>query len=82
MTFEEIPLLVPRGKYACDFYEDFLRFHGQTHNYKIDYKNVERAFLLPRPDEVHMYLVISLVKPLRQGNTVYPYLVIQIKKDL
>lgn len=34
-NFQDIPLVVPRGKlyfkylrYACDFYDDFLRFHG------------------------------------------------------
>ena len=70
VTFTDIPMLVPRGKYTCDLYDTFLRFHGQTHNYRIEYSNVERAFLLPRPDEIHMILVISLVKPLRQGNTV------------
>ena len=49
----------------CDVYQTYIRFHGSTFNYKIDFKNIQRAFLLPKPDDVHMVFVLSLVKPLR-----------------
>lgn len=29
-SLQEIPLQVPRGKYALDFYKTYVRFHGRT----------------------------------------------------
>jgi len=78
----ELPLLVPRGKYVTDLYKDSMRFHGSTYNYTIKYKNIKYAFLLPKPDDIHMYVVLGLDKPLRQGNTTYSYIVMMFKKDL
>lgn len=46
----KMPLLVPRGKYDIEMYETFLRFHGITHDYKIMYKDILRAYLLPKPN--------------------------------
>lgn len=47
----------------------------------IEYKNITRAFLLTDPNEMFMHFVIGLDQPVKQGNTVYPYLVIQFRKD-
>lgn len=58
-----------------------MRFHGATFNYMIDYKNITRAFLLPIPDETHMAFVFGLEKSIAQGQTAYPYIVMQIKKE-
>lgn len=59
---EDIPLMVPRGKYALDFYEGYLKFHGRTHAYKIIYKDILKVFQLPK--DGHMVLLIQLKKPL------------------
>ena len=53
-------MAVPRGKYSIDMFQNFMRLHGKTHNYKVMYKNVSKAFLLPSPDQVHVALVIGL----------------------
>jgi structure-specific recognition protein 1 len=34
---EELPMLIPRGKYSLDMYDKFLKIHGKTHNYKVKY---------------------------------------------
>jgi len=81
-SFNDLPFIVPRGKCTCDLSANSLRMHGQTFNHIISYKNISRAFLLPKPDDVHMLFIIGLDKPLRQGNTTYPYLVMQLRKDL
>lgn len=47
LTLNEVNLAVPRGKYTIDFYQKNLRFHGQTYNFTIDYKNIIKGFLLP-----------------------------------
>ena len=82
ITFTEIPLVIPRGKYTVDFYQNYMRLHGATFNMRVDYKNIERAFLLPQPDDAHFIFVIALEKPIRQGNTAYPYLVVKFHKDV
>ena len=74
-------MLVPRGKYSFNVYNNYLKLHGKTHDYKILFKDINRAFLLPKPDGAHMVYIISLKTPLRQGQTTHNYVVIQFKKD-
>ena len=37
----------------------FLRLRGKTYDYKIMYNSITRIFLLPKPDELHVQLVVS-----------------------
>jgi len=64
-----------------DMLSNSLRLHGQTYNYNIEYRNITRAFLLPKPDSVHVTFVIGLESPIRQGNTMHPYAVMQFTKE-
>ena len=52
VTIEGLPCLVPRSKFAADFTPSLVKLHGATYNYTIRYKNIQRAFLLPKPDDV------------------------------
>jgi len=62
-------------------YESSFRLRGKTYDYKIQFENVKKFFLLQKPDEVHSLIVIGLEPPLRQGQTKYPFLVMQFKKE-
>jgi structure-specific recognition protein 1 len=73
--------LTPRGRYSIELYDYFLRLRGQKYDYKIKYDDINRLFLLPKPDEVHMAFVIALDKPIRQGQQRYQYLVLQATKE-
>uniref|UniRef100_A0A7S4HR37 HMG box domain-containing protein n=1 Tax=Odontella aurita TaxID=265563 RepID=A0A7S4HR37_9STRA len=73
--------LTPRGRYAIELYDTFLRMRGAKYDYKIKYDDISRLFLLPKPDEVHMAFVIALDKPIRQGQQRYQNLVMQTTKD-
>jgi len=73
--------LTPRGRYGIELYSSFLRMRGQKYDYKIRYDAINRLFLLPKPDEVHMAFVIALDKPIRQGQQRYQYLVMQATKE-
>lgn len=42
---------------------------------------MQKLFLLPKPDDVHCQFVVNIDPPIRQGQTRYPYLVIQFVKD-
>lgn len=80
-TFQEILHLTPRGRFDIDLYESSFRLRGKTYDYKISYESAKRFFLLPKPDDMHQLLCIGLDPPLRQGQTRYPFLVMQFKRE-
>ena len=43
-SFQDMHLAVPRGKYTLNMYENYAKFHGKTHDYKILYKDISRLF--------------------------------------
>ena len=69
-------MMIPRGKYTMEMYEDFAKFHGRTHDYKIMYKDIRKVFQLPRADTLQMSIVIQLSKPLKQGQTLHHFIII------
>jgi len=73
--------MVYRGRFDIDMYENSFRLRGKTYDYKIQYDNIKKFILLPKPDDLHCMIVIGLDPPLRQGQTRYPFLVMQFKKD-
>jgi structure-specific recognition protein 1 len=81
VSFDDLPCLVPRGRYEVDMASTFMRFRGKTYDYKILYSSIVRLFLLPKPDEVHILFIIAMDPPLRQGQTRYPYLIMQFARD-
>jgi structure-specific recognition protein 1 len=58
-----------------------MRLRGKTYDYRVAYTQVQRLFLLPKPDDIHSQLVVNIDPPIRQGQTRYPYLVMQFAKD-
>jgi len=80
-TFLDILHLTPRGRFDIDMYEKSFRLRGKTYDYKIQFDAIRKFMLLPKPDDVHMLIVIGLDPPLRQGQTRYPFIVMQFKKD-
>lgn len=73
--------LTPRGRYAIELYEGYLRLRGAKYDYKIKYDDLSRLFLLPKPDEIHYAFVIALDKPIRQGQQRYQYLILQCTQE-
>ncbi|KAI9695161.1 MAG: FACT complex subunit [Bogoriella megaspora] len=80
-TFLDILHLTPRGRFDIDMYEKSFRLRGKTYDYKIQYESMKRFILLPKPDDMHYLITIGLDPPLRQGQTRYPFLVMQFKTD-
>ena len=62
-------------------YRTSFRLRGKTYDYKIQYDSVKKFMILPKPDEVHVLLTIGLDPPLRQGQTRYPFVVMQVQKE-
>ncbi|KAH9936566.1 structure-specific recognition protein-domain-containing protein [Fomitopsis serialis] len=80
LSFEEVLVLTPRGRYDVDMFPDFLRLRGKTYDYKIMYTSISRLFLLPKDDQ-HVLFILSLSTPIRQGQTRYQYLVMQFSRE-
>jgi len=80
-SFQDILHLTPRGRFDIDMYEKSFRLRGKTYDYKIQYEAIKKFMLLPKPDDVHTLITIGLDPPLRQGQTRYPFLVMQFKRD-
>ncbi|KAA8646963.1 FACT complex subunit POB3 [Aspergillus tanneri] len=80
-TFLDVLHLTPRGRFDIDMYEASFRLRGKTYDYKIQYASIKKFFLLPKNDDTHTLIVLGLDPPLRQGQTRYPFLVMQLKLD-
>ncbi|KAJ5099322.1 FACT complex subunit pob3 [Penicillium argentinense] len=80
-TFLDVLHLTPRGRFDIDMYEASFRLRGKTYDYKIQYSAIKKFFLLPKNDDTHTLIVLGLDPPLRQGQTRYPFLVMQLKLD-
>ncbi|PCH39916.1 SSrecog-domain-containing protein [Wolfiporia cocos MD-104 SS10] len=80
LSFEEVLVLTPRGRYDVDMFPDFLRLRGKTYDYKIMYASISRLFLLPKDDQ-HVLFILGLSTPIRQGQTRYQYLVMQFTRE-
>jgi len=58
VSFEDVLVLTPRGRYDMDMFSDFLRLRGKTYDYKILHTSISRMFLLPK-DDLHVLFIVS-----------------------
>jgi hypothetical protein len=52
---------------------------NSKYDYKIQYEDISKLFLLEKPDDRYTAFVISLEKPIRQGQQKYQHLVLQVR---
>lgn len=74
---EQGTFVTPRGRYSVQMTSSYFRMQGAQYDYKILYTDIAALFLLPKPDDVRTAFVISLEKPIRQGNQKYQHLVLE-----
>eukprot|EP00051_Salpingoeca_urceolata_P009729 m.118226 g.118226 ORF g.118226 m.118226 type:complete len:842 (+) comp16421_c0_seq2:441-2966(+) len=79
--FPEMPCVTPRGRYEIALHPNVLQLHSKSYTYKISYSTIIRLWLLPKPDQRHVYFVVNVDPPLRQGQTRYPFFVFQFPKE-
>ncbi|XP_057447600.1 FACT complex subunit SSRP1 [Lotus japonicus] len=82
VTFDGIAVLTPRGRYSVELHLSFLRLQGQANDFKIQYSSVVRLFLLPKSNQPHTFVIVSLDPPIRKGQTLYPHIVMQFETDV
>ena len=66
LSFEEVLISTPRGRYDVDMFPEFLRLRGKTYDYKILYSSIQRLFLLPK-DDMHVLFIVSLDRSVWSG---------------
>ncbi|XP_047054454.1 FACT complex subunit SSRP1-A-like [Lolium rigidum] len=81
VTFDGIAILTPRGRYGAELHLSFLRLQGQANAFKIQYSTIIRLFVLPKSNNPHTLVVVTLDPPIRKGKTLYPHIVIQFETD-
>lgn len=77
----EITCIQPRGRLAIDMSATHLRLKGKSYDHRIPYAAIAKIFLLPRIDETHVMLILQVDPPLRQGQTRYPFVTLQMGRD-
>ncbi|KAL8528300.1 hypothetical protein ACS0TY_005925 [Phlomoides rotata] len=82
ITFDGIAVLTPRGRYNIELHLSFLRLQGQANDFKIQYSSVVRVFWLPKSNQPHTFVVVTLDPPIRKGQTLYPHIVMQFETDV
>ncbi|KRZ13806.1 FACT complex subunit SSRP1 [Trichinella zimbabwensis] len=80
-VLEQVLCATPRGRYDIKIYPTMLALHGKTFDYKIPISSILRLFLLPHQDGRRMFFVIGLDPPVKQGQTRYYFLIMDILKD-
>ncbi|GFP79264.1 fact complex subunit ssrp1 [Phtheirospermum japonicum] len=81
VTFDGIGILTPRGRYSIELHLSFLRLQGQANDFKIQYSSVVRVFWLPKSNQPHTFVIVTLDPPIRKGQTLYPHIVMQFETD-
>jgi structure-specific recognition protein 1 len=76
-TFEDVSMLIPRGKFDLEIFGSSLKLSGQNQDFSVRFSAMVRLFVLPKQGTPQTMVVISLDPPIRKGNTFYPHLVCQ-----
>lgn len=75
---EQGNFVYPRGKYNIKMTASLFHLQGAQYSYKINYADIKQLYLLPRFDESqNVTFLITLEKPIRQGNQKYECLAIE-----
>ena len=80
-VFTDVLHLTPRGRFDVEMFKTSFRMRGKTYDYKVPYDSIKKFMVLPKPDDLHTLICIGLDPPLRQGQTRYPFLVMQFKRE-
>ena len=80
-TVPDVTLVNPRGQVSLEFGEKMLTFKGRTSDFKVKYSSINRQFILPKPDGIHVAFVLGLEVPVKQGAQAHNFLVLQFDKS-
>ncbi|KAJ5079168.1 fact complex subunit ssrp1 [Anaeramoeba ignava] len=76
VSFKDIFLFSPRGRYKIQCYPTYFKLSGTTYNWRIEYKSITEMFMLPKPDAEQAFVIV-LDAPIQRGKTKYSHLIFQ-----
>ncbi|KJP87719.1 hypothetical protein AK88_02614 [Plasmodium fragile] len=80
-SLANIPLLVPRGRYEIEMYSKSFKLHGKSYDFTVQYTNINKMLLVPRSNSNQYVLIFSLNNKMKQGQTEYPFILVQLNND-
>ncbi|SCM09158.1 FACT complex subunit SSRP1, putative [Plasmodium chabaudi adami] len=80
-SLSNIPLLVPRGRYEIELYSKTFKLHGKSYDFTVQYSNINKMLLVPKTNSNQYILIFSLNNKIKQGQTEYPFILIQLNND-
>ncbi|CXI88646.1 FACT complex subunit SSRP1, putative [Plasmodium berghei] len=80
-SLSNIPLLVPRGRYEIEMYSKTFKLHGKSYDFTVQYSNINKMLLVPKTNSNQYILIFSLNNKIKQGQTEYPFILIQLSND-
>lgn len=81
VTFDQVGVLVPRGRFDVEMYMAAVKLVGQAQDYRIQYSSIVRIFLLPKTNVPQTLVAIALDPPIRKGQTFYTTILAQFPTD-
>ncbi|CAA9989736.1 FACT complex subunit SSRP1, putative [Plasmodium knowlesi strain H] len=80
-SLANIPLLVPRGRYEIEMYPKSFKLHGKSYDFTVQYTNINKMLLVPKSNSNQYVLIFSLNNKMKQGQTEYPFILVQLNND-
>ena len=95
-TFDDVTVLVPRGRFEVQLHHSYLKMLGQAQDFKIKYKlvfdtwhllncdcsSILHLFILPKPNPPTTVVVVTLDPPIRKGQTFYNHVLFQFETEM
>uniref|UniRef100_A0A7S1X6A4 FACT complex subunit SSRP1 n=1 Tax=Tetraselmis chuii TaxID=63592 RepID=A0A7S1X6A4_9CHLO len=81
VTFNEVAVSAPRGRFDVEMHASFLKLCGQSQEFRVAYSSISRLFILPKTSQPHTLVAISLDPPIRKGQTYYQHILCQFHTD-
>jgi len=81
VTFNEVQVQAPRGRFDVEMHASFLKLCGQSQEFRVAYSSISRLFILPKTSQPHTLVAISLDPPIRKGQTYYQHILCQFHTD-
>ena len=79
--FDDVAVMVPRGRFSVEMHLSMVKLVGQTQEYKIKYSSIVRLFVLPKINTPHTLVIMSLDPPIRKGQTYYTHILCQFQSS-
>lgn len=63
---------MPPGRFDVQFYFESIKLHGKSSDFTVSFDNINEIYLLPSSIGGNSFLILSLLNPLKKGQTKYP----------